>query len=247
MVTKKRNFMMEWAKIHLDTLNRDYSALIRKPENLYSITTNEDTEKGLFTIKVESVGALEVIRIGLIAGDFINNLRSSLDHLAWDLAGLGNKKRSSEICFPVCIRDTSSTQAKIGLATSGIPAPAIALMKSFQPYTRGKAYKSHHLWRLNFLWNANKHRNIAIHSADSGVLFEIARGVAVEERKFDYEAIVTIQLSAKDKVRFNPRPNFEIFFGDQERGIQMTIQDLRDIYEFVSREVMPPLMGFLPQ
>jgi hypothetical protein len=78
------------------------------------------------------------------------------------------------------------------------------------------------------------------------VLFEVKREVPFEERKFDDHTIVTIPFSAKDKVRFNPRPNIEITFGDEQRGVQLTIQDLRDIYEFVSLKVMPPLMRFLP-
>jgi len=120
-------------------------------------------------------------------------------------------------------------------------------MKSFQPYNNGKAYKAHPLWRLNFLWNVNKHRIIGLHSLNSGTLFEVARGVPIiEERKFDDKAIVTIPLSAKDKVRFNPRPNTEIFFGDEERGVEFTIQDLRDIYEFVGTKVFPVLARFIP-
>ena len=246
MVAKQRNFMMEWAKVHLDTLNARYSALINKPEKLYRITTDEDAERGLLTIKIESIGAIHVLNIGLMAGDFICNLRSSLDHVAWDLAKIGTKKRSSNICFPVCIKNTPDTQAKIKLATEGIPSQAVDFIKSLQPYNSGQAYQSHHLWRLNFLWNANKHRIIGLHSSDSGVLFEVARGVPVAERKVGDEAIVTLPLSAKDKVRFHPRPNVEILFGDEERNIKLTIQDLRDIYEFVSLKVMPRLLGFMP-
>lgn len=182
----------------------------------------------------------------MIAGDFIGNLRSSLDHLAWDLAGIGTKKRSSDICFPVFGKDSPHTQAKITEATAGIPSPAITIMKSLQPYNSGQAYKSDHLWRLNFLWNTNKHRLIGLHSLNSDVIFEVARGVAVEERKIEDRTIVTIPLVAKDKVRFNPRPNITVLFGDEERGIKLTIQDLRDIYEFVGLKVMPSLSSFLP-
>jgi len=247
VVTKQRNFEMEWAKIHLDTLNARFSALLSKPENLYRITTNEDLERQLLTIKGESIGSLEVLNLGLIAGDFVCNLRGSLDHLAWALAKIGKRRPSSETCFPVCIRDGSRTQAKIAVATAGMPNGAVAAVKSFQPYNSGKAYKTHHLWRLNFLWNANKHRIVGLHSINSGTLFEVARGVPIiEARKFQDHGIVTIPLSAKDKVRLNPRPNTEIFFGDEERGIQLTIQDLRDIYEFVRLEVNPALSCFLP-
>jgi len=246
MVTKQRNFEMEWAKEHLDTLNVQYSAFMSKPENSYLITTHEDLKRGLLAITVDFVGAIHVLRLGLIAGDFICNLRASLEHLAWELAKIGKRRPSAETCFPICSVDCSRTQARIAAATNGMPAEAIARVKSLQPYNDGKAYKSHPLWRLNFLWNANKHRIIGLHSHQSGTLFEVAGGVAVEERRFDDKKIVTIPLSDKHKVRFNPRPDVEIFFGDKERGIQLTIQDLGDIYEFVRIKVSPALSCFLP-
>lgn len=247
MVTKHRNFEVEWAETHLKALEALYSSLLSKPENLYRITHNEDTKRGLLSIKGESIGSFEVLKLGLIAGDFVCNLRGSLDHLAWALSKVGKKRPSSETCFPVCSSDDPRTQTKIAAATIGMPIAAIADVKSFQPYTYGKAYKTHPLWRLNFLWNANKHRIIGLHSVNSGVLFEVAKGVPIiEERKFQDHGIVTIPLSAKDKVRLNPRPNIEVFFGDEERGVQITIQELRDIYEFVSLKVSPTLSRFLP-
>ncbi|MHB1743520.1 MAG: hypothetical protein ACYCRE_01975 [Acidobacteriaceae bacterium] len=246
MATQKRSFKMEWAKIHLDTLNAHYESVVSQPKKIYSITVEEYPRWGLLEIKSECIGAIEFIKLGLIAADYISNLRSSLDHLVWKLAAIGNSARSSDISFPVCFKDSPRTQANILAATLGMPKEAIALVKSLQPYHSGKAYKSNHLWRLNFLWNASKHRILAIHTAESGVLYEVPPGVRVEERKFDDYAVVTIPLSAKDKVRLNPRPNIEITFGDEERGVRLTIQDLRDIYEFVSSQVVPSLLGFLP-
>jgi len=243
VVIKHRNFKMEWAKIHLDALNAHFSGLISNPEKIYTVTIEEDTKRGLLHIKGEATGQIEIIKLGLFAGDFICNLRASLDHLAWDLAG---RRGSREIHFPVFGEDCPDTQTKIAAATAGMPCQAVSIMKSLQPYKRGKAYKSHPLWRLNFLWNADKHRILALHTADSGVLFEIEPRIPFKERKFDDKTIVDIPLSAKDKVRLNPRPNIKITFGDEQRGVELTIQDLRDIYEFVSLEVMPPLMGFLP-
>jgi hypothetical protein len=247
VVTKQRNFEIEWAEIHLNALNAHYSSLLSKPENLYRVTAEEDTKRGFLIIKGESIGMVGILKLGLIAGDFVCNLRGSLDHLAWTLAKLGKRRPSSETCFPVCIKDGTHTQAKIAAATAGMPIGAVAAVKSFQPYNSGNAYKTHPLWRLNFLWNANKHRIIGLHSVNSGVLFEVAKGVPIiEERKFQDHGIVTIPLSAKDKVRLNPRPNTEIFFGDEERGVQLSIQDLRDIYQFVSLKVSPALSCFLP-
>jgi hypothetical protein len=246
MPTKTRNFKMEWAKIHLDSLNAELSGAIGKPEEFYRVGTYEDAKRGALTIEAESIGALHVMRIALIAGDFICNLRASLDHLIWDLAAIGNSNRSSEICFPVCVRDSTKTQSKIDAALLGVPPEAIPRVKALQPYNCGKAFKSHPLWRLNFLWNTDKHRSTALHSLQSDVIFHVDSGVPVVERKFNDTTIVTLPLAAKHKVHFNPRPSVCISFGDAERGIKLTIQDLREIYEFVSTDVMPSLSGFLP-
>jgi len=246
VVVKQRCFEMEWAKIHLDRLGSEVAKVLANPESLYRVTADEDPKKGLFIIRSEAIGSIHFLRVGLMAGDFVSNLRSSLDHIAWDLAKLGKKRPSSEICFPVCGRNGARTEAKIRAATAGIPPEAISLMKSLQPYHDGKAYKSNPLWRLNFLWNTNKHRVIGLHSSVSGVLYEVPSGIRVEERKFYDSTIVTIPLSAKDKVRFHSRPNVEIFFGEEDRGVKLTLDDLRDIYEFVSRKVITPLIAFLP-
>lgn len=246
MVTKQRNFKMEWAKIHLDTLNRDLAELVGKPENVYRITTEEDVGKGRLRIISEYVDPGGLLKIGFMAGDFVSNLRSSLDHIAWALAKIGERRPSSKTCFPVCERDSASARARIASATIGIPPLAISRIKGFQPYNLGDDYKSHHLWKLNFLWNLDKHRNMMLHSINSDTIFIVTKGVPVEETKFDDCTIVSMPLSAKDKVHFNTRPNIHILFGDEDRGVKVTIQELEDIYKFVSSEVMPELSCFLP-
>ncbi len=74
----------------------------------------------------------------------------------------------------------------------GVPAKAISRVKELQPYHRGKAFKSDPLWRLNFLWNTDKHRSMALHSLESDVIFHVERGVPIEERKFDDTTVVTV-------------------------------------------------------
>ena len=61
MVTKQRNFEMEWAKMHLDTLDAQLAALRSKPENLYRVITEQDTKLGLFIIKTKPIGAIHVL------------------------------------------------------------------------------------------------------------------------------------------------------------------------------------------
>lgn len=250
MVTKHRNFKMEWAEIHLNALKSSVTSLISEPDKLYRVVTDEDLERQLFAVTVISINAIEFVKISLIAGDFICNLRASLDHLAWKLATIGKKRPSAETCFPVISKIVPRTEAKvaerIAAYTGGIHPDAVALMKTFQPYNSGDAYKSHHLWRLHFLWNLDKHRNIAIHSAESGVVCEIPPGIPRTNQQFDDRAIVSIPLAAKHLVRFNPHLSPKILFGDEDRGVHVTLQDLSDIYKFVSTEVFPAFARFIP-
>ena len=250
MVIQKRNFKIEWAKVHLDTLKSSIAAFKAEPAKLYGVSTKEDHEQQLLFITIVSINPVELMKLGLIAGDFICNLRASLDHLAWTLAKLGKKKPSGDTCFPIigiAPRTQAEIDERIAACTRGMPADAVTAMKTFQPYHSGNAYKSHHLWRLHFLWNLDKHRNIALYSADSGVVCEIASGVPVTRKDFNDRAVVSLPLSAKDKVRFNRRPDIKILFGDEERGIQVSVEDLGAIYEFVSTEVFPIFARFVPQ
>jgi hypothetical protein len=235
---------MEWSEIHLNSLNSAVIEFESRHDKIYRITTYDDLERGLFCIKAENIGALNVIRVGLIAGDFIHNLRASLDHIAWELAQIGNKNPSSEICFPVFSRDTAKTQTAFEAATKGIPPEAIEIMESLQPYHGGSSYKSHNLWRLNKLWNLDKHRNTAI-SLTSDVIAHVPPGIPVQDTPVEDGHIMTIPISAKDNVRLNPSIGGTILFGDETQGIALKIQDLRDIYEFVSLEVWPALRGFI--
>jgi hypothetical protein len=241
---------MEWAKIHLDTLKVSVATLVSDPDNMYRVLKEEDFYRQLFIVTIMSINDIELVKISLIAGDFICNLRASLDHLAWKLATIGKKRPSAETCFPIISKILPRTEAKvaerIAACTGGIDPEAVALMKTFQPYNSGDAYKSHHLWRLHFLWNLDKHRNISIHSADSGTVCEIPLGVPRTHQQFNDRAIVSIPLSAKTKVRFNPSLSPKILFGDEDRGVQVTLQDFSDIYEFVSTEVFPAFARFIP-
>lgn len=75
---------VQWAKRHLDVLT-EY-ILKFQAENHYTLTTEEDTANGLFIITTRVSHNDMVFTIALIMGDFVNCLRSSLDHLAWQLA-----------------------------------------------------------------------------------------------------------------------------------------------------------------
>lgn len=105
-------------------------------------------------------------------GEFLFNLRSSLDHLA---VACAPKKRASSASFPIVERDPwerdSSGRYKVRspnarrsfrTAITRMASPAQAIVKRLQPYQMGKDSDSSLLFILNSLHNADKHRRLIV-------------------------------------------------------------------------------------
>lgn len=105
--------------------------------------------------------------LGVIVGDYIHNLRSALDHLAWEMAKCGTEgfrtqgKRATTIQFPIETVGSSTTSRRTFSSEAhkrlpGITADQRAFVDSYQPYHRGN-------WQLKSLArlsNHDKHRVI---------------------------------------------------------------------------------------
>jgi hypothetical protein len=232
------------AKEHFDALDRE--AAIFAESNPYRMFTQDDLESGQYIVTVWLDEP--PVRLALLAGDFICCLRSSLDHLAWQLAFLTTDKPSEKICFPVLDKDTSNTQGYIKVATKGIPDLAITVMKSFQPYTYGAAYKTHLLWVLNKLWNIDKHRHLALHSGVFDVSFSgVPLAIVPGTEQLDDGFVMRFPLAAKQYMNLKPRVRAEIKFGDADEGIELGVKDFFDLYEFVAHKIIPEFASFFPQ
>jgi hypothetical protein len=231
----------QWAKKHLDALQFQ----IERFCNLhpYEIVAEENLEAGLCFVKTIHPPILNAIEASLAFGDFISCLRASLDHLAWQLASLSGKRPSTAISFPICDQNTIDTQVRIAKATFGIPDEAIALVKSFQPYHAGDAYKS-------TLWNIDKHRHISAFSTITTWQYCLREGYREGEtlpiQQVDNCTIMTLPIAYKSELEFNPALTSDLRFCDDFEGIDVGYSDLVEIYEFVANEVLPAFSRFFP-
>jgi hypothetical protein len=92
-----------------------------------------------------------------ITGDIIQNLRSALDHLAYQLFLVGtggNSGTGTHVYFPIA---DSHAKYKGDLArkVNGMQKAAIDAISAFEPYKSGKG---HDLWTIHALNNIDKHR-----------------------------------------------------------------------------------------
>ena len=96
------------------------------------------------------------VEIGLIAGDVIHNLRSALDHLAYQLVLINGEVPTKQTAFPV-FDDTTKYKAGLAGKVKGMAQRAIDAVGATEPYQDGKGAG---LWVLHYLDIADKHHEL---------------------------------------------------------------------------------------
>lgn len=114
--------------------------------------------------------------LSVVIGDVVNNLRSALDHLAWQLVlANGGTPRSDRPAtqFPIRLkqRDRSGNVRPPEVA-GGVAPAVVAELDQLQPYQRRLDPEKHPLALLAELSNVDKHRTLhttALHTLQSEV------------------------------------------------------------------------------
>ena len=114
---------------------------------------------GAWNIKVDRMPA----RLNTLIGEFLHDLRSALDHLAWQFVLHNGGKPSTDTSFPI-LKVTPPTNKKgeqtLPNVAGGVSLRARTLVGEAQPYEFGAGYAEHPLWILHQLWNIDKHRHV---------------------------------------------------------------------------------------
>jgi hypothetical protein len=161
---------LEWAREHISqlrALNAEFQAT--KP---YQVIGEYDSSSGWFTVQLKASPVPN--RVGLLIGDILHNLRSTLDHLLWQLTianghvpdtfPLPKKSKWADLQFPM----VDSPQAYANVANRrlwGISQQSRDRIERFQPYNMvPNPGDVSVLWMLRELSNVDKHRlpNVAV-------------------------------------------------------------------------------------
>jgi hypothetical protein len=231
------------AKVHLESLQHEVNAFYKsKP---WKFHFEDDVENQLHFIRLEIANTPD--EINLIAGDLFFNLRAALDQLVWYLAKSKSGPSYPEMTqFPILEERTAKTVASFRKYTRGVPAEAVSIIESLQPYHARDTSRihSHHLWRLNKLHIIDKHRRIPIYGSAGVVTVDMPQAF-FGRFVFDENNVMRMPISLKGKVGLNPRlPEFKVVFGDSKEGVACELNDIGAIYEFVSNDVIPRFTRF---
>ncbi len=139
-------------KEHFSNLKRAISVFFdSKP---YVVSTKRDSTRRLiyYLSRVEPTP----LSFATITGDAIQNLKSALDHLAYQLflVGTNGITDGRHVYFPID-RDMEEYRRNLPRRTKGMRQDAIDTLNAIEPYKGGKG---HDLWVLHELNNLDKHR-----------------------------------------------------------------------------------------
>jgi hypothetical protein len=233
------------ANIHLQTLETELAKWLNGAP--YTIVERDDVDKGwhFYFIRINPMSE----DIPMSAGDFVCCLRSSLDQLAWNLAHLDSARKFSiteerRINFLIFKERDGTYIDRRRLFPSAV-ADAI---DTFQPYLRGNAYRDDPLWQLNELWTLDKHRTIPANSNNIRVDFPYLIDWSRQWREFDDGVVVRVPLSQVwlSPVDIKPQITIDVLFGEYMGAFEISVKRLREIYDFVTNDVIPRFAGFFP-
>jgi hypothetical protein len=174
-------------------------------------------------------------RLPLIIGDCIQNIRSSLDYLVWELVLAANCQPTERHAFPICETSDAFKACVKRNRLKGLSDDVITEIEALQPYTEGKDFRAHVFWALDELCNISKHRRILLTRVKPGVArqvpgsdkstvvtkdiagqmdmdTELVAFIAFNERGFenapDVSAILSWMIESVERIL----PNFDRFF-----------------------------------
>jgi hypothetical protein len=222
------------AKQHYDELSKELVEYFKNDPGELVEAPESTPENQIFGYKLK--GDVPA-RVGLISGDFLQNMRSSLDYLVWQLVVASKRKPGTFNGFPICLTLQGWEKSVYKHdRLRGVPSAAIAEIKALQPCFSSSP-QALPLTALETLTNHNKHRT----SLATGVLarraplvklpfahaeFQVCRMVygqmvnderfiayiALEEEIIErLEILITLEIIS-NFVEFKLLPRFERFF-----------------------------------
>lgn len=147
------------AEEHLGALRAECSAYLdSRPYELVGLPRTGDGDEDLLIWRLHHPPPL---RLSVLLGDMLHNLRSSLDHLAWQLVLANGGTPDKKTSFPILLQRKNAPPEIAG----EISPKAAALVEHFQPYNNASGAPGEDpLHVLGALNNIDKHRefNIAV-------------------------------------------------------------------------------------
>ena len=175
---------LDRASEHIDTVKQLVEGWLGT--DAYTVSREIDPETG-DTVRRAKIIQTPPERISVVAGDAIQNLRSTLDHVVYALADRHSTLTPAieqALMFPIIGNVNSKGEAangadifksSVGRWLAGVPECAVGFIETVQPYYQPghggsqTDYLWNPLWRLHDLNRIDKHRRLTVTTAWLGL------------------------------------------------------------------------------
>ncbi len=244
---------IERAKEHVRDLEARIQAFFKS--NPYRVIREDDPETGDSVFRVQT--SVDVpIEWAAMVGDVIQNLRSSLDHLVWQLVLANGGTPDRHTGFPIG-EDANKYKAQLTGKVQGMSQTALDQIDALKPYAGG----NDPLWRLHDLNNVDKHRLLlAVGSAHRNIVIDFGKAfpdmrisaplaLRPADRLFplkDGAEVYRILAAARgSEIDEDPKFTFEIAFGESQiadgEPLIPTLHQLVNLVDAILRQFEPLL------
>jgi hypothetical protein len=252
---------VERAKKHIEDLDIDIRTFLES--NPYQLGIKHDLSSQRVVYYLTSVRDTP-LSISATIGDILHNLRSALDHLAYQLVDIGTKGKGPfhHVSFPI-LKDVANYRANSRKRIRGMRQDAIQAIDTLKPYKGGNET----LWNLHRLNNVDKHRLLitvgtAYNSVDIGSTLSRRMSEHLASAGFDYpEEFPVLSFFVKPADRMFPlkagdellidapgepfdpllRFRFDIAFGEPQTS---TGEPVLETLKHMAQEIDDIILGF---
>jgi hypothetical protein len=237
------------AKHHIANLDATIHRFFTDPPNPYPRVREVDPETGDLVIKL---GKCKPIPddLPLIIGDSIQNLRTALDHLVWQLVLSNGGTPDKSTSFPISEKGAEHYKSIAPGKVKGVAPEAVKLIDALKPYPGG----NEPLVDLHALNITDKHRLLLICGA-AHIGTSMRMELSVTPQTFfmpvplpynvtyplkEGTEIYRIPRSTEGKFDENPEFTFQIAFGDAEimKSGDTIVPPLHQLADFID-----PIVG----
>jgi hypothetical protein len=152
------------ASRHLETLHSEIQSFTEREPKPFRFIPEVDGQSSRFVlrVKIESEPPPEW---SLIVGDFVQNLRASLDYTVWQLVLDNDRKPGRHNAFPLVdhpppFNPKNENRRRWEAKVAGIDAEAVRFIESCQPFNGPDGPERHLFAALRDLSNQDKHRSL---------------------------------------------------------------------------------------
>jgi hypothetical protein len=233
------------AREHITDLDRRIHNFFAGPPNPYPILKSIDAETGDTVFKLGSCAPVPR-DFPLLIGDALQNLRTALDHLVWQLIisnGEVPDERNSQ--FPMN-KSADEYKASSPRKIKGVAPEVANMIDKLRPYGGG----NEDLYGLHLLNNVDKHRLLLMcGAAHAGLTVQVQLSPTPTEFRIPIPVQWSYPLKDGDEIyrvpkdattlSTEPRFSFRIAFGDAEAmGSEPLLPPLAQLANYVDAVVM---------